>query len=99
MCTVTAGKLAHQFVTFHSGFHQALLAYNVCLLVCMPCWCSAAGSAGSATLVAPPGSGARPRETYWSQWALNMAKDALGGSSLAMWVRFSGCLNQVVVRT
>lgn len=28
---------------------------------------------------------------------MNIAKDALGGSSLAMWVRFSGCLNKQLV--
>ncbi|KAL0052269.1 hypothetical protein WJX82_011004 [Trebouxia sp. C0006] len=58
----------------------------------------AAESKGSAAVAAPQAGNAGPREAHWSQWALKAAKDALGGSSVAMWVRFTGCLNKQLVK-
>jgi hypothetical protein len=59
--------------------------------------CRAAESKGSAAVAAPQAGNAEPREAHWSQWAMKAAKDALGGSSVAMWVRFTGCLNKQLV--
>ena len=60
--------------------------------------CRAAESKGSTGVGAPQAGNAGGREAHWSQWALKAAKDALGGSSVAMWVRFTGCLNKQLVR-